>query len=283
VNVVVTGAAGQLGAATVRAWSDAGHTVAGLTRSALDITDRAAVQSVIARARPDVLINCAADNRVDAAQSAPLPPLAVNAWAVGTLAQTAADLGATFVHYSTDFVFDGETDRPYTEGDAPNPRSVYGMTKLLGEMLAPDAPCHYVLRVESLFGGATGGSSIDRLWSLMEAGRQATAFSDRVVSPSLVEDVTEATRALVEQRAAAGLYHCVNTGYASWFDVIDQLRQLAGFPQSVLSAGRAADVAFPAPRPMFAALSNHKLREAGIAMPSWQDALARYANGRRRR
>ena len=282
-NVVVTGAAGQLGDATVRAWSDAGHTVAALTRSDLDITSPPAVRSVIGAIRPDLIINCAADNRVDAAQSAPLPPLAVNAWAVGTLAHTAADLGATLVHYSTDFVFDGETDRPYTESDAPNPRSVYGMTKLLGEMLATDSPRHYVLRVESLFGGATGGSSIDRLWSLMESGQQAKAFSDRVVSPSLVEDVVGATRALVEQDAAAGLYHCVNTGYASWFDVIDELRQLGGFPRSVLAAGRAADATFPAPRPMFAALSNGKLHDTGIAMPSWQDAIARYANSRRRR
>jgi len=283
VNVVVTGAAGQLGAATVRTWSDAGHRVAGLTRSGLDITSPAAVRSVIGGIRPDLIINCAADNRVDAAQSDPLPPLAVNAWAVGTLARTAADLGATFVHYSTDFVFDGETGHPYAESDAPNPRSVYGMTKLLGEMLATDAPRHYVLRVESLFGGATGGSSIDRLWSLMEAGKLATAFADRVLSPSFVEDVTRATRALVEHRAPEGLYHCVNTGHASWFEVIDELRQLGGFPPAVLAAGRAADTGFPAPRPMFAALSNQKLREAGISMPSWQDAIARYANGRRRR
>ncbi|HUR20730.1 MAG TPA: NAD(P)-dependent oxidoreductase, partial [Vicinamibacterales bacterium] len=274
---------GQLGAATVRAWSDAGHVVAGLTRSRLDITNPGAVRSVIGGIRPDLIINCAADNRVDAAQSAPLPPLSVNAWAVRTLAHTAADLGATFVHYSTDFVFDGVTDRPYTEGDPPNPGSVYGMTKLLGEMLATDAPRHYVLRVESLFGGATGGSSIDRLWSLMEAGRPATAFSDRMVSPSLVEDVTAATRAMVELHPAAGLYHCVNTGYASWFDVIDELRQLGGFPPSVLSAGRAADASFPAPRPMFAALSNRKLQEAGVTMPSWQDAVARYASRRRQR
>lgn len=281
-NVVVTGAAGQLGAATVRAWSAAGHAVTGLTRSDLDLIRPADVRRVISAIAPDLLINCAADNRVDAAQTAPLPPLAGNAWAVATLARLSAELGSTFVHYSTDFVFDGDTDRPYTEDDPPNPRSVYGMTKLLGEMLAADAPRHYVLRVESLFGGHTARSSIDRIWSLLETGQAAIAFSDRVVSPSFVEDVTEATRALVERRAPAGLYHCVNTGHAPWFDVVDHMRQLAGFPQGLLLAGRAADANLPAPRPMFAALSNHKLRETGIAMPPWQDAIARYVNFRRR-
>jgi len=279
---VVTGAAGQLGDATVRAWTAAGHAAAGLTRSELDITHPADVRRVIGGIRPDLVINCAADNRVDAAESAPLPPLAGNAWAVASLARLAADVGATFVHYSTDFVFDGDADRPYTEADPPNPKSVYGMTKLLGEMLAADAPRHYVLRVESLFGGHTARSSIDRLWSRMEAGEPAMAFTDRIVSPSFVEDVTAATRALVEQRAPVGLYHCVNTGHASWFDVVDHMRQVAGFAQDLLSPGRAAEATFPAPRPMFAALSNQKLRDAGIAMPSWQDAIARYVNVHRR-
>jgi dTDP-4-dehydrorhamnose reductase len=219
---------------------------------------------------------------VDAAEAAPLPPLAANAWGVASLARLSTDVGATFVHYSTDFVFDGCTDRPYTEDDPPNPKSVYGMTKLLGEMLAADAPRHYVLRVESLFGGPAARSSIDRMWSLMEGGQPAMAFSDRIVSPTFVEDAIEATRALVERRAPAGLYHSVNTGHASWFDVVDHMRQLAGFAQSLLSGGRASEAGFAAPRPMFAALSNQKLRDAGIAMPPWQDAIARYVNARRR-
>ncbi|MEO6222977.1 MAG: dTDP-4-dehydrorhamnose reductase [Vicinamibacterales bacterium] len=277
-KVVVTGAAGQLGAATVEAWTRAGHEVAGLTRSDLDIARPADVRKAIDHIRPNLLINCAADNRVDAAQTDPLSPLAVNAWAVGTLARLAAEVDATFVHYSTDFVFDGDADRPYTEDDAPNPRSVYGMTKLLGEMLATDALRHYVLRVESLFGGHTARSSIDRLWSMMAAGEPAMAFADRVVSPSFVDDVTRATEALVDQGAPWGLYHCVNTGHATWFDVVDRLRQLGGFPPDVLSPGRAADTVFPAPRPMFAALSNAKLREAGFSMPSWQDAIERYVS-----
>ena len=281
-NVVVTGAAGQLGEATVNSWMAAGHSVTGLNRSGLDITRPADVRRVLGGIRPDLVINCAADNRVDAAESAPLPPLAGNAWAVGSLARLSADVGATFVHYSTDFVFDGATDRPYTEEDAPNPKSVYGMTKLLGEMLAADAPRHYVLRVESLFGGHSARSSIDRMWSLMDAGQPAMAFSDRTVSPSFVEDVTAATQALVERRAPVGLYHCVNSGHASWFDVADHMRKLGGFAESLLTAGCAAGTRFPAPRPMFAALSNQKLRDAGIEMPAWQDAIARYVSILRR-
>jgi len=282
VKVAVTGAAGQLGAATVAAWTAAGHTVAALTRADLDITECDEVRRVMARLAPDVILNCAADNRVDAAQAAPLLPLEANAWAVRTLARVSAEQGATLVHYGTDFVFDGETDRPYTEDDAPNPRSVYGMTKLLGELLAADAPRHYVFRVESLFGGATAGSSIDRLWSLMASGGPAVAFSDRVVSPSFVEDVIVATREVIERQAPAGLYHCVNTGYATWFEVADHLRRLGGFPEQRLQARRAVDMKWPAPRPLFAALSNAKLLRVGVEMPTWQDALARYARQRDR-
>jgi len=282
VKVVVTGAAGQLGAATVAAWAAAGHDVTALTRASLDITKSDEVRRVMAHLAPDVILNCAADNRVDAAQSAPLPPLQTNAWAVRTLARAAADQGAILVHYGTDFVFDGEVDRPYTENDAPNPRSVYGMTKLLGELLAADVPRHYVLRVESLFGGATGGSSIDRLWSQMALGGPAKAFSDRVVSPSFVEDVIAATQAVVERGAPSGLYHCVNSGHATWFEVADHLRRLGGFSETCLQAGRAAEMTWAAPRPLFAALSNGALLRAGVSMPTWQDAVERYARHRSR-
>ena len=276
-KVVVTGAAGQLGAATAAAWAAAGHDVTALTRTSLDITRPADVREVISASAPALIINCAADNRVDAAETDPLPPLGANAWAVGSLARVATELNATLVHYSTDFVFDGEASQPYSESDPPNPRSVYGMTKLLGEMLAAGAARHYVLRVESLFGGDKARSSIDRLWSLMASDKQAQAFSDRVVSPSFVDDVTAATQALVEQGAPTGLYHCVNSGHATWFEVIDRLRQLGRFSAHLLTAQRAADARLVAPRPMFAALSNAKLQAAGIPMPSWQDALARYA------
>jgi dTDP-4-dehydrorhamnose reductase len=281
VNVVVTGAAGQLGTETATAWTTAGHIVTALKRADLDLTKAADIHRAMDRLRPDLVINCSADNGVDAAESNALPPLAVNAWAVAALARASAELGATFIHYSTDFVFDGTSNRPYREDDGPNPKSVYGMTKLLGEMLAADAPRHYVLRVESLFGGEVRHSSIDRLWDRMAAGQPAMAFADRTISPSFVRDITWATRTLVESHAPTGLYHCVNTGHASFFDVADHLRALGGFSTDLLTAGRVAEASLPAPRPMFTALSNQKLRDIGIPMPDWRDAISRYVTDRR--
>jgi dTDP-4-dehydrorhamnose reductase len=274
VRVVVVGAAGMLGTATVREWRDHGHDVTALTRANLDVTQPRKVADVIGALAPQVLINCTAYNQVDAAEDDPLPALAVNAWAVRSLARVAASAAAVFVHYSTDFVFDGDTDRPYTEDDAPNPRSAYGMSKLIGEWMAAEVPAHYVLRVESLFGGSVSRSTIDRMIEQFEAGRPVSAFSDRTVSPSHVGDVARATRRLVEANAPHGLYHCVNSGCATWLQVAERLREWSGLSAAEIHPVLASDVSFKARRPRFAALSNARLAALGIAMPTWQEALA---------
>ena len=132
-------------------------------RAELDISDFDAVMARVLADRPDVIINCAAYNNVDRAEDEPDKALNANAFAVRVLARAAQETGATLVHYSTDFVFDGHTDRPYIEEDPPNPQSVYAQSKLLGEWFALEAPRAFVLRVESLFGGANAKSSIDRI------------------------------------------------------------------------------------------------------------------------
>ncbi len=161
--------------------------------------------------------------------------LAVNAFAVQSLARAAAAARAVFVHYSTDFVFDGLADAPYVETDAANPRSVYGQSKLIGEWLATEAPKAYVLRVESLFGGPAARSSVDKIVAALRAGHEAPVFVDRIVSPSYVEDVAEATWALVSTAAQTGVYHVVNTGAASWYDLGQEVARLLG-----MSAATAA-------------------------------------------
>ena len=287
-RVLVAGADGQLGRVVARALA-AEHEVVPLTHADLDITDEVRVRAAVAEARPGVIVNCAAYNAVDDAEDDAVAALAVNAFGVRALARAAAATDATLVHYGTDFVFDGTASEPYREDDAPNPQSVYAASKLLGEWFAQEARA-YVLRVESLFGGGDrpgaggrrAGGSLDRIAAALLDGREVRAFIDRVVSPSHVEDVAAATAVLLRAAPAHGLYHCVGSGHATWFEVATALAGELGVEPAVRGI-TLADLELRAPRPRFCALSNRKLAAAGIEMPHWRDAVARYARALRRR
>lgn len=272
--VMILGAGGQLGAAMVDGLARH-HEIVARTRAELDITNTDAVRADLTAVYPDVIVNCAAYTNVDGAEADPLTALATNAWAVRAVARVAAELDATLVHYSTDFVFDGTAAAPYTEADSPNPRSVYAMSKLLGEWFAREVPRHYVLRVESLFGGSMT-SSVDRLLQGILNGTEVRAFSDRTVSPSYVDDVVIATRGLFEGRKPFGLYHCVNTGWTTWFELAQRLAVSAARPDARVTPFEMAVSGLRAPRPKFAALSNQKLTDHGVTMPTWEQALDRY-------
>jgi dTDP-4-dehydrorhamnose reductase len=272
VRVLITGSGGQLASGIVDGFEDAD--VRAYPRADLDVTQLDGVLERVRGDRPDVIVNCASYNDVDGAQDQAEIALEVNAFGVRCLARAAADVGATLVHYSTDFVFDGRTDKPYSEEDPPNPQSVYAQSKLLGEWFALEAPRACVLRVESLFGGRAAKSSIDRIRDALVQDREASVFVDRTVSPSYVADVASATRALL-QHGQSGLYHCVGTGHATWYEVAQEMARIMGKTNSQLRPSSVRDVTLRAPRPQFAALSNDKLR--GIyPMPGWQDALRRY-------
>jgi dTDP-4-dehydrorhamnose reductase len=272
---LVTGAQGQLGVTLATRLSTEWSIVACSHRD-LDVTDAAAVREAVSRHRPAVVFNCAAYTDVDGSEEQAEKALAVNGIAVGTLARAAREAGATLVHFSTDFVFDGAAQAPYTEADLPEPKSVYAQSKLVGEWMAASAPRHYVLRVESLFGGLQARSSIDRIIHAVASGREARVFHDRTLSPSFVDDVADATRFLVTSGAPPGTYHCVNTGSATWHEVALHVASLLSKADAQITPVSVADVPLKAPRPQFAALSNAKLAEAGFSMPHWQDALRRY-------
>jgi dTDP-4-dehydrorhamnose reductase len=276
-RIAITGAGGQLGQAMVQGLSTR-HTISALTHADLDIACQADVFRTMAAVRPQAIVNCAAYNAVDRAEDDVLAVLNGNAFGVQALARAAAREDALFVHFSTDFVFDGETGSPYTEDAAVAPLSVYGQSKLLGEWLSRDAQRRYVLRVESLFGGPLPRSSIDRIAEAIRDGREARVFEDRVVSPSFVEDVVTVTAALVEGQVEHGLYHCVNSGHATWYDVAREIASVLGV-EPRLERVRLADAPLRARRPRYCALSNAKLAAAGIFMPTWQDALRRHLTG----
>ena len=283
-RVLVTGSAGRLGAAVVAAFDR--YEVIAQTRATLDVTDHGAVQRAVAAAAPIAVVNCVGFNDVDGAETRASDALAVNAFAVRSLARAADACGAAFVHFGTDFVFDGTADQPYEEDAAPSPRSVYGSSKLLGDWFALETARGFVLRVESLFGfvdGWTGRQgSLDGILDALERGADVRVFTDRVVSPSYVHDVARAVRHLVESGAPPGLYHCVNSGRATWHEVaVEAARRMDVRPR--LQPMTLDSAAFRAPRPRFCALSNRKLAAAGYMMPTWDDALGRWIAARQAR
>ena len=283
-RVLVTGAHGQLGDAVVRAFAD--REVIAVGRAECDITDPAAVRRVVAAAHPAAIINCAAYNDVDGAEDAPAAAFAVNAFAVRSLARAADGCGAALIHFGTDFVFfTGADGRPLTEDTPPSPRSVYSASKLAGDWFALEAARGFVLRVESLFGTPRGWQgrhgTLEKMVDALEAGQAVRAFTDRIVSPSYVEDVAAATRHLLDGAVAPGLYHCVNSGYGSWHDVARETARLLGADAPIVGVS-VDDAPMKAPRPRFCALNNRKLAAAGFVMPPWQDALRRWVTTRGR-
>jgi dTDP-4-dehydrorhamnose reductase len=280
-RIVVFGSRGMLGSALVHELQHGtvSHDVFPFDHTAVDLTDPDAVAASLRHLRPQVIINAVAYNAVDAAEDHPIDALRVNAYAVRTLARQAIAHNATLVHYSTDFVFDGKQTHVLTELDRPNPQSVYGISKLLGEWFAVDVPRAYVLRVESLFGQIEGGpkekGSVTGLVNALKAGSRPKVFADRTVSPTYIVDGARATIQLIERKAPAGLYHCVNNGICTWQEFAIEAARLLGVEPDVEPV-RLADMTLKAARPLYCAMSNEKLAQAGIPMPTWQDALARH-------
>ena len=278
-RILITGAGGLLAAAIVREFEAAGETAMPLRREDLDVTRPEAVDKAIGAARPDLVVNCAAFNDVDGAEGTATGALALNAFAVRALARAARRAGSGFVHYGTDFVFDGDQNRPYVEDDPPNPRSTYAASKLLGEWFALEHPGAFVLRVESLFGepgpGGSRTGSLRGILARIRAGEPTPVFVDRTVTPGYTTDIAAATRALVQRGAPPGIYHCVNSGPTTWAEIAAETARLLELPLQMVPI-TLDSVALRARRPKFSALSNGKLAAAGIAMPPWQDALKRH-------
>ncbi len=280
-RIMVTGAAGQLGSTVVTRLS-ATCDVFAFTRAALDLADAPAVLAAMTTCSPNVVINCAAYNDVEAAEDAAAAALSGNALAVQALARAAAATGATLIHYGTDFVFDGTADRPYVETDACRPLSTYGMSKLLGEWFALEAPGAYVLRVESLFGGQSGQEQHrqdHRRHPRRPAGPRLRGshgdaelcgrrgFGDRT-------DHSPHRRSSCARRLPLRQQRRHDLARHRRGDRAPARRDAELIPV------KSTEVKLKAKRPVYCALSNEKLKDAGIVMPTWQEALGRYIGSR---
>lgn len=268
------GAAGCLGGALQRALAARGWSVTGADRATVDVTEPGAVRRVLRDVRPEVVYNAAAYTAVDQAEREPARAAAINAVAPGLLSRAAREAGARFVHFSTDYVFDGAAVRPYTESDPANPLSVYGRTKLEGEQAVLAEPSALVIRTAWLYG--SGGRNFpSRLADLLREGQAVRALSDAHGSPTWGGAVAERSVDLVE-RDATGLFHTACTGYTTWQVFATRLAVTLGVDPALVQPVTGDELARPAPRPRFSALASERLASLGLTMPSWEAAQDSY-------
>lgn len=275
-RVAVFGAAGQLGRELVHAFSGS-HAVSALTRSDCDVSDYEAVMAACLATGPELILNASAMTAVDACEKDVDTAFAINAMGPRNLALAANHLGAMVVHVSTDYVFDGDADRPYDEWDSPNPISVYGRSKLGGEREVLDiADRCYVVRTGVVFSTKAPNFALAIL-DRGGAGDEALAVvADQVGSPTYAPHLAAGIKALV-LTGRFGLYHAAGAGACSRADMARVLLGAAGHDparvQDVTSDVMAE--AYPAPRPKMAALECRAWRIAGLEpLPPWQDGVA---------
>ncbi len=266
-RILLTGSGGQLGQELLDRLGREelhAHDLAGL-----DITDRAAVFQMVERVRPAWVINAAAFNDVDGAEGAVEKAFAVNGSAPGHLADAAARVGASMVHVSTDYVFDGTKGAPYTEDDLPNPLSVYARSKYEGERRVLDsAASACVLRTAWLY-GRHGKNFVGAILAAAERGQPINVVADQVGSPTWAADLAEAIAELIGT-PARGLFHVVNAGSCSRYEFARAIvrGKVEVLPITTAEAGRSA------PRPANSALAGLRWKAAGLApLRPWREAL----------
>ena len=277
-RVAIVGSSGQLGHDLVDAFQDV--QVFGLAHEDVSIEDAASVERSLDQAAPQVLINTAAYHHVARCETHPREALLINAIGVANLAHACARRGIIFATLSTDYVFDGLKGSPYTEWDEPRPLSVYGLSKLAGEMLAIGAtPAHYVFRTSGLFGKlgskSKGYTFIDKILQQARDGSPMSVVTDMIFSPSYTKHVARTIRAVIE-RGPFGLYHVTNSGSCTWYEFAAQAVAASGM-QAEITPMESAQWNDGVRRPANSALAHEALHAAGIhELPHWKDAVAEY-------
>lgn len=280
-KIALIGADGQLGTDLYRYFCAKGEDIKGLTMADIEVCNRDLCSSVLIGLKPELVINTAAYNLVDDAETEVSKAFDVNAAGVKNLAEVCSSLGCALMHFSTDFVFGGyEKVTPYNEDDCPCPVSIYGISKLAGEyIIRYMLSNHYIIRTCGLYGHAgslgKGYNFVELMIKLAEEGRPIKVVNDQVLTPTSTKDITEKLYELIKAEKP-GTYHMTNTGFCSWYEFACEIFRLAGLSPEIEPVS-TKDFGAKAKRPAYSVLDNRNLRQAGIRdLRHWKEALADY-------
>lgn len=294
-RILLTGCTGQLGQELQRTLAPLGEVI-GVDRKTVDLSQETSIRQRLVEVKPDVIVNAAAYTAVDKAETETELARAINTTAPTIMAQEAQRLGATLIHVSTDYVFDGGKNTPYTEDDSPNPIGVYGRTKLEGEegirktcvsAAAPQELRYLILRTAWVYGTFGKVNFVKTMLRLFAEREEVRVVADQVGSPTWAADLAQAIATLLSQASQepaqssfpTGTYHYTNSGVASWYDfavAIFEEAQSLGFPLKVqrIVPIATADYPTPAKRPAYSVLSGKKISDLlGSHPPHWRQAL----------
>lgn len=273
--ILVVGARGMLGQDLLTVLDG---DVRGVDVDEVDITSFEAVRRTLLTLHPRVVVNCAAYTDVDGCEQKVETAMEVNGEGVGHLALACREVGAKLVQVSTDYVFDGRKGTPYGEDDPTAPLSVYGESKLAGEMNCRLCEDHLIVRTQWLY-GVHGKNFVETMLRLAAERDELSVVDDQIGSPTWTMDLSRAIRALIE-RGCRGTYHAANAGTCSWNEFARTIFSQSGTAVTVKPLS-TAELGRPAPRPLYSVLDCTKLsRDAGFAMPPWREALAHYLQAR---
>jgi len=276
-KIIVTGVNGQLGFDVVRELYKRKYTdVIGIDINDLDITDHVAVDIFLNQKKPDIIIHCAAYTAVDSAEDNERLCYDVNVNGTKYLVEAAKKHNAKFVYISTDYVFSGYKNKSYEIDDFPNPKTIYGKTKLLGEKEVLKYDKYFIIRISWVF-GTNGNNFVKTMLRLGKGKEKINVVSDQKGSPTYTYDLSRLISDMIKTEKY-GLYHATNEGSCSWYEFASEIFRLANMDVK-LNPVTTDKYPTKAKRPSNSSLSKKSLSENGFNfLPTWQDALKRYLN-----
>lgn len=276
-NILVTGANGQLGSEMQRLSAVSPNNYIFTDAAELDVTDAGAVRRAAEQTRAEAIVNCAAYTDVERAEENEAAADRLNRLAPANLAAAAAATGATLIHISTDYVFDGRAHTPYTEQAPTAPLSVYGRTKLAGEQAVETSGCSYLILRTAWLYSAFGNNFLKTMLRLTAERESLKVIFDQIGTPTYAGDLALGIFSVIEGgqlRGHEGLYHFSDEGVCSWYDFAVEIAAAAGHDKCRIEPCSTAEYPTKAPRPAYSVLDKGKFKTTfGIEIPHWRESL----------